>query len=47
MADGKSEKETWLNYIVQLFARQFYVSISSVQVLAAKESHAYLALKNL
>jgi len=37
MADAKSEKETWLNYIIQPLARQFCGSISSVQLLAAED----------
>jgi len=34
MAEAKSEKETWLNYTIQPFAKHFFGQISSVQQLA-------------
>jgi hypothetical protein len=46
MDDEKSEKEKGLNYTVQPFARQFFDNISSVQLLAAKDSHVYFSLKH-
>jgi len=41
MAEANSEKETWLNYNIQPFARHFFGSISSVQLLAAKDRHVF------
>jgi hypothetical protein len=37
MAGGKLEKETWLNYTLQPFARQYFDDISSVQLRAAND----------
>jgi hypothetical protein len=47
MDDEKSEKEKGLNYTVQPFARQFFDTISSVQLLAANDSHVYFSAKYL
>jgi hypothetical protein len=41
MAADKSEKEAMLSYIIQPFARHFVDGISSVQLLAANESHLF------
>jgi hypothetical protein len=39
MAEAKLEKETCLNYNIQLFVRNIFGSISSVQQLPAKDWH--------
>jgi len=42
MAEAKSEKEKWLNYTIKLLAKNFFGSISSLQLLAAKAWHGFL-----
>jgi hypothetical protein len=46
MAASKPEKETWLNNANQPFTRHFFDAISSVQLLAAKDSH-FFSFKNI
>jgi len=41
MVGGKSDKETWLNYTIQPYARQFSDDISLVQLLAANDKHVF------
>jgi len=41
LAVGKSDKETWLNYTIQPFARQFFDVISSVRLLEVKYFHFF------
>jgi len=45
LAFGKSDKETWVNYTIQPFARQFFDVISFVQLLEAKDFHVFFFLK--
>jgi len=47
MPDAKSKREKWLNYAIQPLARQFFGSILSVQLLAAKDWHIFFCLKPL
>jgi len=47
LAVGKSDKETWLKYTFQPFARQFFDVISFVQLIEAKDFHAFFFLKPL
>jgi hypothetical protein len=42
MADAKSEKDAWLNYTIQPFARLFFGSISSMQLLQPMLARLYL-----
>jgi hypothetical protein len=37
MSGRKSDKESWMNYTIQPFARKFFDDISSLQLLAAKD----------
>jgi hypothetical protein len=37
MTGRKSDKESWMNYPIQPFARKFFDVISSLQLLAAKD----------
>jgi hypothetical protein len=46
MAGAKSEEKTWLKYTVLPFARQFFDTISSAQVVASKEWY-FFSLKIL
>jgi hypothetical protein len=45
MAVAKSEEETRLNFPIQPFARQFFGVLTSVQLLAAKDSNVFFSLK--
>jgi len=47
MAEAKSEKETWLNYTIQPFAKHSFGHISSVQQLAKRDWHVFFCLKPL
>jgi hypothetical protein len=41
MAEAKSEKETWLNYNIQSFAKHFFGHISPVQQIATRDWHVF------
>jgi hypothetical protein len=43
----KSDKETWLNYIIQPLARDFLDDVPSVQLLATRDWHDFISLKPL
>jgi hypothetical protein len=47
MAAVKSEKEARLNYTNQPFARQLFVTILYVQLLAANDWHVFFSMKSL
>jgi hypothetical protein len=47
MAVAKSEKEARLNYTIQPFVRDFFDAISSVQLLAANDSHVFFSINPL
>jgi hypothetical protein len=47
MSGSKSEKEKWLNCILQPFASQFIDKIPSVQLFAANNLHVFFSLKPL
>jgi len=47
IVNAKAEKETFLYYTIQPFARQFFVSISSVQLIAKKNGTSFFSIKPL
>jgi hypothetical protein len=46
-AGAKSEKLTWLNCTIHPFAKQFFDTISSLQLIADKEPNVFFSVKHL